>query len=120
MVLFLLIPLAHQFLEILWVTLYSNQLQTVSFVRCYQLCEGRARIRKMAGSYDIDLDVEVDPELSIYEAHELSELVEEAIRKELPEVYAVMIHVEPKDSCLHQREEEFGLNPKHLENETEK
>lgn len=80
----------------------------------------RARIRKMAGSYDIDLDVEVDPELSIYEAHELSELVEEAIRKELPEVYAVMIHVEPKDSCLHQREEEFGLNPKHLENETEK
>ena len=46
----------------------------------------KARIRRMASSFDIDLDIEVDPSLSVYEAHELSEQVESAIRREIPEI----------------------------------
>ena len=75
----------------------------------------RARIRKMSSEYDIDLDIEVDPTLSVYDAHELSEQVEEAIRLSIPECYAVMIHIEPEGSQNHQRQEEFGLRPEHLE-----
>lgn len=74
----------------------------------------KARIRRMASSFDIDLDIEVDPSLSVYEAHELSEQVESAIRKEIPEIYDIVIHVEPKNSDLHQPKEEFGLNPQNL------
>lgn len=74
----------------------------------------KARIRRMASSFDIDLDIEVDPSLSVYEAHELSEQVESAIRKEIPEIYDIVIHVEPKNSDSHQPKEEFGLNPQNL------
>lgn len=70
-----------------------------------------ARIRKIASHFDIDLDIEVDPFISIFEAHELSEQVEEAIRKEIPESLTVMIHIEPKNSSFHQRTEEFGVKP---------
>ncbi len=70
-----------------------------------------ARIRKIASHFDIDLDIEVDPFITIFEAHELSEQVEEAIRKEIPESLTVMIHIEPKNSAFHQRTEEFGIKP---------
>ncbi len=70
-----------------------------------------ARIRKIASHFDIDLDIEVDPFITIFEAHELSEQVEEAIRKEIPESLTVMIHIEPKNSSFHQRTEEFGVKP---------
>ncbi|HAK68422.1 MAG TPA: cation transporter [Treponema sp.] len=75
----------------------------------------KARIRKLASVYDVDLDFEVDPEMSVYDAHELSEQVEDAIRKEIPEVYDVQIHVEPLGSDEHQPKEGFGVSPKALE-----
>ncbi|MGN0729685.1 cation diffusion facilitator family transporter [Treponema sp.] len=71
----------------------------------------KARIRRMASSFDVDLDIEVDPMLSVYEAHELSEQVESAIRKEIPEIYDIVIHIEPNGSDGHQPKEEFGLTP---------
>ena len=69
----------------------------------------------MAQVFDIDLDIEVDPALSIYEAHELAEQVEENIRLRIENVYDVVIHIEPRGSELHQRKETFGLSPKSLE-----
>lgn len=72
----------------------------------------RARIRKMASFFDIDLDIEVDPNLSVYDAHELSEQVEENVRAAIPEVYDIVIHVEPAGSDNHQPQEKFGLRAK--------
>ncbi len=74
----------------------------------------RARIRRMASSFDVDLDIEVAPSLSVYEAHELSEQVERACRMEIPEIYDIVIHIEPENSDLHQPKEEFGLSPETL------
>ena len=71
----------------------------------------RARIRKIASLFDIDLDIEVDPNLTVYEAHEIAEAAEDAVREAIPETYAVMIHIEPCGSETHQRKEEFGLRP---------
>ena len=75
----------------------------------------KARIRKMANLIDIDLDIEVHPSLTVYEAHELAEKVEEAVRTEIPEVYDIVIHIEPEGSDSHQPKERFGLTPHHLE-----
>ncbi len=75
----------------------------------------RARIRKIASLFDISLDIEVDPMITVYEAHEKAELVEEAIRKEIPDLFDVMIHIEPAGSDEHQRPEEFGLTPEKLD-----
>ena len=75
----------------------------------------KARIRKMASLLDIDLDIEVSPEMTVYDAHELAEQVEEAVRKEIPDVYDVVIHIEPEGSDAHQRPEKFGLSPSLLD-----
>lgn len=75
----------------------------------------RARIRKIASKWDISMDIEVNPSISVYDAHEKAEQVENAIRNEISDVYDVMIHVEPMGSDSHQPEERFGLAPHHLD-----
>ncbi|MCR5763183.1 MAG: cation diffusion facilitator family transporter [Treponema sp.] len=75
----------------------------------------KARIRKIANLIDIDLDIEVHPDITVYEAHELAERVEEAVRNEIPEVYDIVIHIEPEGSDSHQPKERFGLTPHQLE-----
>ncbi|ULQ58858.1 cation diffusion facilitator family transporter [Brucepastera parasyntrophica] len=67
----------------------------------------RARIRKMANAWDIDLDIEVDGNLTVYKAHEIAQAVEAAIRERIPEVYDIMVHVEPAGKGEHG--EQFGI-----------
>ena len=80
----------------------------------------RARIRKIASHYDIDLDIEVSPSLSVYEAHELSEKVEEAVIDAIPEVYDIVVHIEPAGSDNHQPKEKFGLSPAEIDRQLKK
>ena len=61
------------------------------------------------------MDIEVNPSISVYDAHEKAEQVENAIRNEISDVYDVMIHVEPMGSDSHQPKERFGLAPHHLD-----
>lgn len=72
----------------------------------------RARIRKFANYYIIDLDIEVDPQLSVAEAHIISQKVEEAIKRRLSNVYDIMVHIEPEGNVEHS--EKFGLNRQNL------
>jgi cation diffusion facilitator family transporter len=58
----------------------------------------RARMRRIANKWDIDLDIEVDGSLTVHAAHELAQRVESAIKERLPDVYDIMIHVEPVGS----------------------
>ena len=51
--------------------------------------------RKTGVRYWIDMHIEVDPELSVREAHELAHRVKDAIRGDMPAVMEVLIHVEP-------------------------
>jgi cation diffusion facilitator family transporter len=57
----------------------------------------RVRMRRVAGLWDIDLDIEVNPRLSVKKAHAIAEDVEEAIKAELgaDNTYDIMVHVEP-------------------------
>lgn len=72
----------------------------------------RARIRKMAGSWDIDLDIEVDSSITVSEAHEIADRVERAVKCQISDVYDIMVHVEPSGSeSLH---EQYGLSSKDL------
>ncbi len=75
----------------------------------------RARIRKIASHYDIDLDIEVSPEMTVYDAHEISEKVEEEILKAIPEIYDIVVHIEPHGSDNHQPKEKFGLSPSQID-----
>ncbi len=70
----------------------------------------RARIRRIATAWDIDLDIEVDACLTVREAHAIAARVEEAVREQIPFVYDIMVHVEPAGSGEHN--EQYGLSAK--------
>ncbi|WP_428771233.1 cation diffusion facilitator family transporter [Treponema sp. HNW] len=69
----------------------------------------RARIRKIASCWDIDLDIEVPPDMSVREAHEKAEAVSAAVKKNIPGIYDIVIHVEPAGLICEYEEEGFGL-----------
>ena len=58
----------------------------------------RARIRKMANLWDIDLDIEVDGSMPVSEAHTIAEKTSLVIRNALGNVYDIVIHIEPYNS----------------------
>ncbi|MGI5174640.1 cation transporter [Treponema sp. OMZ 840] len=69
----------------------------------------RARIRKMAAYWDVDFDIEVSPDMSVREAHEKAEAVSAAVKAVIPNIYDIMIHVEPAGLICEYEQEGFGL-----------
>lgn len=74
----------------------------------------RVRIRKIASRWDIDMDVEMDPHISLHDAHELAERVEAAVRQAIPDVYDIMVHMEPAGHSGHHPQEQYGLSESDL------
>jgi len=54
--------------------------------------------RKTGLRYHVDLHLEVDPELTVRESHEIASLVKNTIKSELDWVEDVLVHVEPYGS----------------------
>lgn len=54
--------------------------------------------RKSGTQYWVDMHVEVDPNMSVLEAHALAHAVKDAVRQAIPQVHDVLIHVEPHES----------------------
>jgi len=72
----------------------------------------RIRVRKMAHLYIIALDIEVDGNIKLDEAHELSKLVEKNIKQNIKNVYDVLVHVEPLGNT--ESEEVYGVSEDQL------
>ena len=69
----------------------------------------RVRMRRIAGFWDIDIDIEVPPNKTLVEAHWIAHNVEHAIKERVDNVFDIMIHVEPAGN---QEDEGFGLSEK--------
>ena len=67
----------------------------------------RARMRSIAGFWDIDLDIDVDPKCTVMEAHRIASQVEKEIKLRLENVFDIMIHIEP---CGNDEIETYGLS----------
>lgn len=67
----------------------------------------RVRIRKIGAMYVVELDIEIDGSLSVKEAHLMTQEIERKIREMIPNLYDVMIHVEPIGNF--EEEEPYGL-----------
>jgi divalent metal cation (Fe/Co/Zn/Cd) transporter len=63
-------------------------------------------MRRIAGFWDIDIDIEVDPDLTVLEAHGIASAVEQAIKVRVEGVYDIMVHVEPAGNS---ETESYGL-----------
>ena len=55
----------------------------------------RVRSRSIGSKYMITLDVEADGNLTLDQAHELTMEAERRIRESIPEVYDIVVHIEP-------------------------
>lgn len=55
----------------------------------------KLRMRKAGMGYFVDVHVQADPRLSLYDAHILSGRVKSAIRDAVPSVLGVLVHMEP-------------------------
>lgn len=67
----------------------------------------RVRSRSIGGKYMITLDMEADGNMTLSQAHALANKVEQNIRNSIPEVYDIVVHLEPYGTCP---ENVFGLN----------
>ena len=70
----------------------------------------RARARKIGSHLMVNLDIEVDPEMSVREAHDIAKQVEDQIKNQLENVYDVMVHLEPMGNL--ETDEKFGISEK--------
>ncbi|MDR0794659.1 MAG: cation diffusion facilitator family transporter [Tannerella sp.] len=68
----------------------------------------RVRSRQVNNLYLIVLDIEVNPLITIREAHDIAEAVEKNIRKTVENVYDIIIHTEP--SGARSDNEQFGMD----------
>jgi cation diffusion facilitator family transporter len=53
-------------------------------------------VRKTGMVYIVDLHVEVDGKLSVFEGHEISHRLKDYLMEQMPEISDVLIHIEPK------------------------
>lgn len=72
----------------------------------------RTRIRKLNNLFDINLDIEVDGRLSVAQGHDIAKALEQNIKKEIPNIYDILVHVEPLGN---EESEQFGLRPEDFE-----
>jgi cation diffusion facilitator family transporter len=67
----------------------------------------RTRARKIGSRYMVNLDIEVDPDMKVSDAHDIAKEVEDIIKSDIENVYDVMVHVEPMGNL--EKDEKFGI-----------
>ena len=72
----------------------------------------RIRVRKMAHLYLIALDIEVEGDISVNEAHEIGIRVEQCLKEAIPNIYDILVHFEPKGNV--EPDEVFGVSEEHI------
>jgi len=71
----------------------------------------RIRVRKLANMYLVALDLEIDGNLSLNQAHEISNQVDALIKEKIDNIYDVLIHVDPKGI---KEDEAYGVSESDL------
>ncbi|OHD10402.1 MAG: hypothetical protein A2086_09070 [Spirochaetes bacterium GWD1_27_9] len=73
----------------------------------------KVRVRKLGNFFAVDLDIEVDPNITVKKAHEIVTQIESEIKSKIENIYDIMIHTEPYDNIQH--DELYGINEKNLD-----
>ena len=67
----------------------------------------RVRARKIGHYYMVNLDIEVDPNIPVKEAHDIAKNVENSIKANQRNIYDIMVHVEPLGNK--EEDEKYGI-----------
>jgi cation diffusion facilitator family transporter len=74
----------------------------------------RTRMRRIAGLWDIDIDIEVAPDLTVSAAHHIATQVERAIKDRVEGIFDIVVHVEPAGDHQRGDEEGYGLSEEEM------
>lgn len=72
----------------------------------------RLRTRKLGNLLIVEMDIEVDANMTVKESHKIAMQVENKIKEIIPKVYDVLIHIEPLGN---EEDEKYGLNEGDIE-----
>lgn len=72
----------------------------------------RVRSRQIGNLYAISLDIEVDGNKTVTEAHQIAEEVEGCIKDSIEDIYDILVHIEP-EGIVHPPER-FGVDKKSI------
>lgn len=87
--------------------IYDKIFQSVDLVKgAYN--PHRIRVRQLADLWLIGLDIEVDKDIKVEKAHEISKSVEIELRKKIPNLYDIIIHIEPRGNV--ETDEVYGIS----------
>jgi cation diffusion facilitator family transporter len=75
---------------------FRREAETIQGVAAVEKCV----VRKMGYQYFVDMHVEVDPRMSVQEAHDIAHRVKDHIKGFFPSVRDVLVHIEPSRSSL--------------------
>lgn len=98
---------AHELMD----GLYENEMWI--YDRVFDVCKAcgaynphKVRIRKIGGKFDIDMDVEVDGNMTVRQAHEITKCIRKRL-SDSKDIYDVVVHVEPEGN---NEKEPYGLS----------
>ncbi len=57
------------------------------------------RARRSGGLVEMDVHIQVDPELTVKQGHDIATRVEEKVRLALPDIASIVVHIEPEDAA---------------------
>lgn len=67
----------------------------------------RLRTRRIGNLLVVEMDIEVDANMTVRESHKIAMQVENKIKKSIPKVYDVLIHIEPLGN---EEDERYGIS----------
>ena len=75
----------------------------------------KVRVRQIGNLYLIAIDIEVDKNKTVEASHEISKEVENSLKKEIVNVYDVLVHIEPYGNI---EPEVFGVKTEDLDTDS--
>ena len=72
-------------------------------------------VRKMGYLFYVDMHVEVDPQMTVQRAHEIAHDVKDKVRRELPAVHDVLVHIEPAGQKMEDRGQDSEVGTQNSE-----
>ncbi len=69
------------------------------------------RTRYVGSGLQVDVHVQVAPELTVREGHDIAERVKSGLLEEGEDVVDALVHIEPFDPAIHERRRKRPLNP---------
>ena len=93
----LLVPALRELTDASPGTAIESQIRTIATTVEGVHGTHRCWVRKLGFDHYVDLDVLVDPDITVRDGHDIAHDVQQAIRDAVPYVTRVMVHIEPVD-----------------------